>query len=357
MSDTQPAPAIQWDYGTAYDFFISQQVLHEPEKYGLRASWAAGVRSRLPADERKTLELAQDVLHMPVEWVYSLPEPKDANSALWALRQIPPEQRLPALAFLPGKEWPVAQFLKDIAGRGSWEEKDLEGLRNAFREHKEEIPKTPLLIQILDIWVDAGPFGERYLAALQIYQQAFFSEEEKRIAPFLKQELAAAQALAERLSFLDLLEELSQGVHLESLLDVETLFLVPSFWISPFITLASLGSQRGMMVFGARPANVALIPGEAVPDILLRGLKAVADPTRLRILRFLAEEPLTPAQISRRLRLRAPTVTHHLSALRLAGLVHLTLNSHEEKRYAARLEAIDAIFASLKEYLEDIQAE
>jgi DNA-binding transcriptional ArsR family regulator len=93
------------------------------------------------------------------------------------------------------------------------------------------------------------------------------------------------------------------------------------------------------------------VPGEAVPDLLFQTLKALADPTRLRILRYLSAEPLTPAQLSRRLRLRAPTVIHHLHALRLARLVHLII-SHEGRRYEARREAIRNGWAMLEEYLD-----
>jgi hypothetical protein len=78
-------------------------------------------------------------------------------------------------------------------------------------------------------------------------------------------------------------------------------------------------------------------------------------PNRLRILRYLAAEPLTPAQLSRCLRLRAPTVTHHLRILRLAGLVQLTLGEGKEEvkePYAARSEAVAAAFSSLKSFLE-----
>jgi DNA-binding transcriptional ArsR family regulator len=78
----------------------------------------------------------------------------------------------------------------------------------------------------------------------------------------------------------------------------------------------------------------------------------MADPTRLRILRYLAQETLAPAELSRRLRLRAPTVTHHLNALRLAGLVRLTLYPSGEKRYTTRLEGIASTFTHLEDYLE-----
>ena len=84
-----------------------------------------------------------------------------------------------------------------------------------------------------------------------------------------------------------------------------------------------VGAGRGILLFGARPTGASLVPGELVPDALLRSLKALSDPTRLRILHYLTLEPRTPAQLARQLRLRAPTVIHHLKALRLAGLVQL----------------------------------
>ncbi len=87
------SPAISWDFGTAYDLFMSLEVLHDPDYYGLRASWAAGVRSRLAPDERKLLEDLHGFLWVPLHWLHTLPAPKDAATALWALRQVPPVER------------------------------------------------------------------------------------------------------------------------------------------------------------------------------------------------------------------------------------------------------------------------
>jgi hypothetical protein len=39
-----PGPRLHWDYGTAYDLFVSLMVLHKPSKFGLRGAWAKGVR-------------------------------------------------------------------------------------------------------------------------------------------------------------------------------------------------------------------------------------------------------------------------------------------------------------------------
>ena len=356
-SDMQgdPAPHLLWDYGTAYDLFLSLQVLHFPEKFGLRASWAAGVRSRLSSEDRKTLEQAVELIYVPLNWLYTLPDPKDATSALWALKQLPAEERLPALTLGPEPCDPWCQTLKDIAGRGIWNEADLETIKEHYRQHKHEAPREKVLVRNLETWANSAEFGVRYLDALQSYYQVFFAEEEHRIASILKVKLKEAKSWADELPLPELIEQLSLGVQVQRLWSETELVFVPSYWITPLIIFDKIGPQRSMMIFGARPEDVSLVPGEVIPEVLLRTLKTLADPTRLRILRFLTHEPLTPAEISRRLRLRAPTVTHHLRALRLAGLVHMMLVEHKEGHYTARLEAIDNLGLQLKAFLESDQ--
>lgn len=43
-------PKLLWEWGTAYDMFISLAVLHEPAEFGVRSSWrlafANGCRQR-----------------------------------------------------------------------------------------------------------------------------------------------------------------------------------------------------------------------------------------------------------------------------------------------------------------------
>jgi DNA-binding transcriptional ArsR family regulator len=70
-------------------------------------------------------------------------------------------------------------------------------------------------------------------------------------------------------------------------------------------------------------------------------------------LRYLSQENIPPAEIARRLRLRVPTVSHHLDVLRLAGLVYLTLEEKDDRRYAARMDAIETVAKSLRGFLID----
>jgi DNA-binding transcriptional ArsR family regulator len=345
------SPHILWDSGTAYDLFASLHVLHHPDQFGLRGSWAAGVRSRLTSSQRSILEDAQMLFFSsPLAWVSSLPAPKDADTALWSLGQIPPAERLPSMAFHADEAHEIYELLSEVHSRRAWNEADLEGLRR-YHHPKEHPSKPENLINTLNWWSHPEEFGERYLASLQAYVAVFFAEEERRIKPYLQQALEKAQELAAQLDFSKLFVELSQGVIIAALEEAEEVMFVPSYWTTPLVMYDCVIERHWVVLFGARPAEVALVPGAVVPDALLRALKALSDPTRLQILRYLSNKPQAPSQLAKRLRLRAPTVIHHLNHLRLAGLVYVILVEREEKRYTVRESAVENTFEALRRFL------
>ena len=334
-------------------------VLHHPSKFSVRGAWTAGMRARLSVEARDILERSQAMIHMPAHWIHTLPEPKNVETALWSLGQIPPAKRLGALTIGPceqSKE--IVTVFRRVAKRGTWGEKELDLLREHHRcengEHKRVSPDWKLT-RILDAWAHAEAFGEQYLAALKNYQDVFFAEEEKRIEPALKEALARARSLSKKLPLGVLIEELSQGIRLDEPLATEELVLVPSYWITPLMILIPVGHKRQLFLFGARPPAASLIPGETVPETLVRALKALCDPTRLKILRYLGQEPLAATQLARRLRLRTPTVMHHLHGLRLAGLIQVTITVEEGKKkhsYGRRPKALSDVCEMLQDYLE-----
>ncbi len=345
--------SISWDFGTAYELFISLHVLHDPEYYGIRASWAAGIRSRIPAAERKLLEEVIPFSGWPISWVRKLPAPKDAISALWTMRQIPAAERMVKVFEIDcdeNSEWD--RVLLGVVTRRAWNESDLALLQH-YRKHKgKQDFDVDGFKRYLDWWARPDEFGEGFLAALQAYQTAFFEDEEKRIAPVMKAGLERAQELAKSLSISDLITELSQGIRLEEEdFNPQEIIIAPSYWPTPLVVLEKISETKLLFLFGARPADMSAIPGELVPDGLLRTLKALADPTRLKILNYLASEDLTPSELSRRLNLRAPTVTHHLAELRLSGLVNLTIRG-QEKVYRTRREALQSMFNALENFLQ-----
>ena len=347
-----PEPVrLHWSSGTAYDLFASLLVLHDPDRYDIRPAWAAGVRSRLPVSQRQVLEICSTAISIPVHWLYTLPAPMDCATVLHSLQQIPVAKRLPLLSSNPRFSAEHIQFLDSIRQRKTWAKMDLDRLKDFYQKLRLDLPRPSVLENILTVWSQADELGEAYLDALQAYYQAFFVDEEQRIQPALLDGVQYAQQLALKKPLLELLESLTQGIRFQELDEVQELTLAPSFWLSPLIIFSPVRPGHRVLVFGARPPEISLVPGEIVPEILLRGLKTIAEPTRLRILRYLVEQPRTPTELAALLRLRAPTVTHHLSALRLAGLVRLILGGQDDRRYAARPEAISQLVTSLDIFL------
>jgi DNA-binding transcriptional ArsR family regulator len=350
-------PQIIWDIGTAYDLFISLYTLHHPDEFGLRGSWAAGVRSRLPNEEREFLQEVQTFIYWPIGWVYDLPAPKDAGTAINTLANLPAAGRLAALSLHDVAGSDFAAILHTITGRNQWQEAEAQTLLSMLIEEaggnvskKKQNHFKKYLDTFLQWWLRKEEFGELYLSALRSYYEVFFAEDEKRIRPVLEEAVSRAKKLAEELPVPALLEAISQGVQFEETPDVAQLVLAPSFWSSPLLIYGPRTPERMLLVFGGRPATTSIVPGDLISDALFQALRALADPTRLRILRYLMSEPMTPAELARRLRLRAPTVVHHLHTLRLARLVYLTI-SHDGKRYQARREAINETYALLDAFL------
>jgi DNA-binding transcriptional ArsR family regulator len=128
---------------------------------------------------------------------------------------------------------------------------------------------------------------------------------------------------------------------------------VPCWWCTPRILYTNVAPERQLVLFGARPAEASLVPGDSVPGDLLLALEALSDPTRLAILQALGEAPLSQADIARRLRLRPPTISHHLKSLRIAGLIaYIGEAGSGETRYGVRLAQIGATCDRLKAYLK-----
>jgi DNA-binding transcriptional ArsR family regulator len=345
----------KWDIGTGYELFICLMVLHSPEKYGVRASWAAGIRSRIPTPERRLLEDILPFLSIPLTWIYHLPGPKDTPEVLWALRQIPAADRIRKIFEIDEWDEPEFKRLARIAEKRAWNDDDFNALCRVLcvDDHPDRNPQ--LVKQLLTWWAQPEELGEMYLAALQAFYQVFFIDEEKRIAPVLRAGLEHAQKSSKIMDIESLVLELSQGVRLNNFeKDVEVV-LVPAYWITPLLLHAEIEKEARktyIFMFGVRPANMSVVPGEIVPDGLLRTLKALADPTRLRIIYYLSHEELTPSELARRLHLRAPTITHHLAELRLAGLINLRAQG-QEKHYTARREALPGAITNLETFLDN----
>ena len=341
---------ISWISGTGYDFFISLLALHSAGRYGLRPNWTAGVRQRLATPQREFLERVFSFASAPLDWVSSLAGSKDALPTLQHADLLNPNDLLRTLTLPANIPVESREALLHITSHKTVSTKDRELLGETIL-HRNEKLKANELENLINTWMELEKSNELILASLQEYYRVFFADEETRIRPAIKAGLEEAQKLSKNLKPSSLVEKLSRGVRFEDVESAKEIVLVPSYWSTPFVFPSTPTEGRMQIVFGCRPDFQSIAPGAETPDNLVNALKCLADPTRLRILRYLTGEPLTPTELSHRLRLRPPTVLHHLHALRLAELVAIRVSETGEKAYAARPETLDAISISVKKFI------
>ena len=78
-------------------------------------------------------------------------------------------------------------------------------------------------------------------------------------------------------------------------------------------------------------------------------LRAIGDPARREILRMLAGGPMPAGEIASRFDISISTVSHHLSVLRLAGLVKVERRSRSLV-YSLESAALEGFLRELGEY-------
>jgi DNA-binding transcriptional ArsR family regulator len=186
------------------------------------------------------------------------------------------------------------------------------------------------------------------------YYSVFFEEEEERLAPVLKRMLGEAQALSKTTTVSDLIERLSNGFTISEESQLTRLVLVPSVWCHPFVVHTNLSQSEMLVAWGGHPPGYRLAPGESVPDQALLVLRALSDPTRLRLMRLLSIEPRSPQALANELKLSLPTVSHHMRELRLAGLVRLEIPGVDrvrENKYTVRWQSAERAFDDLGRFV------
>lgn len=343
-------PDLIWHEGTAYDFFASIYVVFNPVTFGLRNSWAAGVRYRLPQGSRDFFGSILPTFVVPLHWICTLPEPRDADHVLDTIEGSDDERLLRLLGTNPKVFMHDPGLIAEIERTGRWSDNHVKSILKVFRD--DNLPTTRKDVEILCGYIaDASLFGKKLKRGLKDYFEVFFKEEEIRIKRTIHSQLVNAERLEDKLPTSELMATITHGVNYKEWETAKTLILAPSYWCTPLMMYSELSETSGIVLFGARPKDVSLVPGEVIPDSLFHSLESLADNTRLRILRLLSQKPMTQTELARHLRLRTPTITHHLKKLRLAELIYLKSDESHLKEYTIHIETIRDIFGDLKNFI------
>jgi DNA-binding transcriptional ArsR family regulator len=356
-ADDPLAGVLEWDYGTASEIIYSLHTILRPKEHGVPAPWAAGVRKRLSPQSQSDLKTFFSppfgyLAYSPLHLVYEMDQPKTVARFLDLIEAIPDDDFSRRVHLPMVSDESFERLVNKGVNRKVISDSDVEEYRRLIAQGGRVPPTAAEVRRFFSDAADPANTRKRWLALLREYQAVFFSEEEKRARPALEKMVEQGQKLSRTMPVPDLIEKLSNGVTISRDLDLKRLVLVPSIWLHPFSMRFELADQELFFTWGAHPSGYRLVPGETVPDEALLVLRALGDPTRLRLLRLLAAEPRTPQSLAIELKLSLPTVSHHIRELRIAGLIRLEIaGKGRESRYTVRWPSAERAFKQLEEFV------
>lgn len=169
------------------------------------------------------------------------------------------------------------------------------------------------------------------------------------VSEVLERDAAHKRQLARTMEPAQLVEVATNGVTFTMLPDVDGIVLIPAIVTRPWVTITETGRRR---VFCYPVAEEHLLADpDAPPSYLVAAYRALGDERRLRLLRILSEGPISLAEVTERVGIAKSTVHHHLSILRQAGLVRITVGA--DKEYSLRRDVVTEVGRMLAGFLTE----
>lgn len=333
--------AIEWDVRPAYDFLFS-------------LSPDAGATDDLPAADRRWLQDARGSLDATLKseldrllkhelavhiggFIVERPALQHAADVVVAMRS---EGSTAVLRFLFGDVSGADRALAPLVDRA------LDGDRAAIGEIRSRLPgsKHAPKLEILD---DPQRAFEAIVGLLETWAVRF-AEVEPRVAAILRKDYDLRAADRASLIGSDLVEQTTNGVRVVPEPGIRRMILAPSYFSRPYNYLLGGKDWR----FAGYPVADAAIDVDPLspPAAVVRLHRALGDPTRLRILKLLAEKDLYLTEIAEILELSKPTISHHLVQLRIAGLL-TAIEAGNVMYYHLRRERLDEASGDLRAFL------
>lgn len=200
---------------------------------------------------------------------------------------------------------------------------------------------APRLPRDFVIWRDTT------LDMLGLWHASYFRHIDRAILEALRREANGLRKRVKTVPPQQLVEEVTNGLVIEPSPQLRRVILVPQYHHRPYNHQSD--TRDGTMLL--YPFDALPTPADLPSPNLLRLTHALSDESRLRMLRFLADGPRSLTEVARFAGLSQPTVHHHLTQLRAAGLVRIHFSLSSPNRYSLRPHALEQLSAKLGDYL------
>ncbi len=303
---------------------LSLHVLLHPKEHPLQHPWIRRMRSLSPALKREIRRFC--FLYSEITADFVLPARADVTQtfeeALAAFAAMPPERAQYEIAR------PLFFYTEENAGPGHLDDPALrDRLRETFASFGSWGPA--LGAQLL---ADPAAVQARVVDMLAAYWAESFAEEWERLGPTLEEEVDRARSddpveiLGATPSELKVrreervLERWSLHEHEVAVEPANPLRMIPSVYVWPHVRVNCDAPWPLAVLYPPRTMRSGT--GKSLPpEPLVRGLRAVSDPSRLQILRLVAAQARSTEELAPLVGLSESGLSKHLKALTDAGLL------------------------------------
>ena len=304
---SEEPPAIQLTSFPLTELAMSLHVVADPRRHAALAPFVRRVRGRLPKPVQSELRELAPLLGPPVPAPFGFPEgePEEVPDALAAI-----DSRDEAL------QWSLSMLAEEFLPRT----RETKPLLDELKRDSEAVA-TRLLQLLADYWTYGfSPEWPELQARLALAQ----ADAELHLADGGLRALLASTTRRARLSDCGIAITPTMPADIDvALADDGSLPVVLSLFSAPYV-ITRIAPAAGLVL----PAPAAEARVKAPSLELVQGLNAVADPTRLTLLRLVAMRPRSTRELAQLLELSEAAVSKHMRRLADAELVRGQRNGY-----------------------------
>lgn len=222
-----------------------------------------------------------------------------------------------------------------------------------FLEHLEKTDKSVVHHKIKSYISDVDYRNveriiDNYVPLLRMWNEVYFKDVILQYQQLLEEDAEEKRILQHKMDPEALIEYATGGIVLAPGLPIEEVILLPSLHFRPINTYCFYANT----LFLQYPIDLPEPNEEEPPIVLVRLTRALANPVRLRLLRFVADRPKSMHDLQQFLGEDEDMLMHHLMRLRVAGLLQVHLVDTDTEKYCIRPDGAAELHMFLESYIK-----
>ena len=348
ITDDTMSSMIRFRTSTIYEMIVSLRTILRPLR---RSQWANQARAQLSEDFMAevtylydTLELWIEYLELPIDY----PNQHDVTGFIEYVRNMP---ALDFVFYIIGRRLPRHM----IEANGLDSAKLVHLIQERFGKycHNMEVEEMPLTIVLQDV----SAFQNRLAGLWQNYWDNYFHSQVQVLENNWNRGLSANEHILTHKGTEELFMHLTGKAfdappELPPGQPVTEIVLIPLYLI-PHRAFMFYGYGNMTVLFDSEHTEDRVEEIKRRRDESLSTLRALGDPTRLKILRLIAQGEgwVNGKKIAHKLEMSASAVSRHLAQLRDSGLITEEPLDHRNITYRLKKETITDIPTNILDYL------